>query len=210
MPSKKPSTMRLTKELKQYVADPPPFIPRVHVDEKNMLEWHLLMQGPFGTPFEGGWYVAKIKFPEQYPFKPPDLYMCTPNGRFATGQKLCMSMSSFHPETWNPAWNVAKVALGFLSFLLEDEMTAGAIRTSDAEKRSLAAASVEWNKTHGGFKRMFPELDGGLDAIAEAKPPDAAGAATEADADRNEKEKADARDAEAPPTGALRGLGLDG
>ena len=38
MPSKKPSTMRLTKELKQYVADPPPFIPRVHVDEKNMLE----------------------------------------------------------------------------------------------------------------------------------------------------------------------------
>ena len=25
---------------------------------------------------------------------------------------------------------------------------------------------------------MFPELDGGLDAIAEAKPPDAAGAAT--------------------------------
>ena len=57
---------------------------------------------------------------------------------------------------------------------------------------------------------MFPELDGGLDAIAEAKPPDAAGAATEADADRNEKEKADARDAEAPPTGALRGLGLDG
>ena len=97
MPKNKPSTVRLQKELKQYVADPPPFIPRVHVDEKNMLEWHLLMQGPFGTPFEGGWYVAKIKFPEQYPFKPPDLYMCTPNGRFETGKKLCMSMSSFHP-----------------------------------------------------------------------------------------------------------------
>ena len=200
MPKNKPSTVRLQKELKQYVADPPPFIPRVHVDEKNMLEWHLLMQGPFGTPYEGGWYVAKIKFPEQYPFKPPDLYMCTPNGRFETGKKLCMSMSSFHPETWNPAWNVAKVALGMLSFLLEDELTTGAIRTSDDEKRELAAASVQWNLTHGAFKRMFPELDGGLDAIAEAKPPDA---------DGSEKKKADDPPEDAPLAGAMRGLGLD-
>jgi hypothetical protein len=168
------------------------------------------MQGPFGTPFEGGWYVAKIKFPEQYPFKPPDLYMCTPNGRFETGKKLCMSMSSFHPETWNPAWNVAKVALGMLSFLLEDELTTGAIRTSDDEKRDLAAKSVQWNLTHGAFKRMFPELDGGLDAIAEAKPPTAASDdATDADPDGSEKKKADDAPEDAPLAGAMRGLGLD-
>jgi ubiquitin-conjugating enzyme E2 J2 len=169
MPSKKPSTVRLQKELKQYVADPPPFIPRVYVNEKNVLEWHLLMQGPHDTPFEGGWYVARIKFPEQYPFKPPDLYMCTPNGRFETGKKLCMSMSSFHPETWNPSWNVSKVALGMLSFLLEDELTTGAIRTSEEQKREYAEASVAWNLAHGGFGKMFPELDGGLETIAEKK-----------------------------------------
>ena len=109
-------------------------------------------------------------------------------------------MSSFHPETWNPAWNVAKVALGMLSFLLEDELTTGAIRTSDDEKRELAAASVQWNLTHGAFKRMFPELDGGLDAIAEAKPPDA---------DGSEKKKADDPLEDAAPAGAMRGLGLD-
>jgi len=169
MPSKKPSTVRLTKELKMYNSDPPPFIPKVHVDEKNLLEWHLLMQGPWDTPFEGGWYIAKIRFPEQYPFKPPDLYMMTPNGRFAMGVKLCMSMSSFHPETWNPAWNVSKVALGMLSFLIEDELTTGAVKTSDEEKRRLAKDSVEWNLTHGTFGKMFPELDGGLDAIAEPR-----------------------------------------
>ena len=55
-----------------------------------------------------------------------------------------------------------------------------------------AASSVEWNLKHGAFKRMFPELDGGLDAIAETKPPDA---------DGDEKNT--------PPTETLRGLGLD-
>ena len=35
-----------------------------------------------------------------YPFKPPSLLMVTPNGRFETGQRLCLSMSDFHPETW--------------------------------------------------------------------------------------------------------------
>ena len=171
MPGKKPSTVRLSKELKMYVTDPPPFIPRVFVDEKNILEWHLLMQGPNDTPFEGGWYVAKMRFPEQYPFKPPDLYMCTPNGRFETNKKLCMSMSSFHPETWNPAWNVAKVAIGMLSFLSEDEMTTGSVRTTDAQKKLFATESVEWNCTHGAYKRMFPELGDAkaLDAIAEKK-----------------------------------------
>jgi hypothetical protein len=105
---------------------------------------------------------------------------------------------------------VAKVALGMLSFLLEDELTTGAIRTSDDEKRDLAAKSVQWNLTHGAFKRMFPELDGGLDAIAEAKPPTAASDdATDADADGSEKKKADDAAEDAPLAGAMRGLGLD-
>ena len=64
--------------------------------------------------------MAKLKFPADYPFKPPSIYMCTPSGRFATGQRLCLSMSDFHPETWNPGWSVATVATGLLSFMCED------------------------------------------------------------------------------------------
>ena len=30
--------------------------------------------------------------------------MLTPNGRFKTGIRLCLSMSDYHPETWNPLW----------------------------------------------------------------------------------------------------------
>ena len=171
---KKTSHVRLQKELKMFTAEPPPYIPRAHVNENNMLEWHFLFQGPHGTPYEGGWYVSKVKFPEQYPFKPPDIYMCTPTGRFAPGVKLCTTMSSFHPETWNPAWSAATIAKGLLSFMTEDEITAGSIRATDEEKRALAASSVSWNLAHGGFKRMFPELDGKLDEIATQPHPAAA------------------------------------
>lgn len=33
----------------------------------------------------------------EYPFKPPAIMMLTPSGRFATGTRLCLSMSDFHP-----------------------------------------------------------------------------------------------------------------
>ena len=37
-----------------------------------------------------------------YPYKPPSLMMCTPNGRFAPNTKLCLSMTDFHPEVSSP------------------------------------------------------------------------------------------------------------
>ncbi len=43
----------------------------------------------------------------EYPFKPPAIMMLTPSGRFATGTRLCLSMSDFHPvrlSTYSPAW----------------------------------------------------------------------------------------------------------
>lgn len=86
-------------------------------------------------------------------------------------------MSDFHPETWNPGWSVATVAKGLLSFMVEDTITTGAVKTTEEEKKALAAASLQWNLTHGNFRGMFPELDGGLDALREPSPPAGGGAA---------------------------------
>ena len=151
--AKKTGQMRLMKELKAFKADPPPYVPLAHVDEKNIHDWHFLMQGPHATPYEGGWYVARLKFPDAYPFKPPDVYVLTPSGRFEAGVKLCTSMSSFHPETWNPAWTTSTIVKGLLSFMVEDELTTGSVRSTEEEKRALARASVEWNRGRPGRPR---------------------------------------------------------
>ena len=59
---------------------------------------------PAHEPYAGGCYHGKITFPEQYPFKPPSIRMLTPSGRFQVNTRLCLSMSDFHPETWQPSW----------------------------------------------------------------------------------------------------------
>lgn len=57
-------------------------------------------------------------FPKEYPFKPPRIIMITPNGRFQTNTRLCLSISDFHPDTWNPAWSVSTILTGLLSFMV--------------------------------------------------------------------------------------------
>ena len=97
------ATQRLRKELKALQKEPVANI-RATPHESNVLEWHYVIEGGMGTPYEGGWYHGVVKFPKEYPFKPPSIEMHTPNGRFKTNTKLCLSMSDFHPETWNPLW----------------------------------------------------------------------------------------------------------
>lgn len=67
-----------------------------------------MLQGPPDTPYVGGLYHGKLKFPDDFPFKPPSIYMLTPNGRFETDRRLCLSISDFHPETWVPTWSVSR------------------------------------------------------------------------------------------------------
>ena len=54
------------------------------------------------------------------------------SGRFATNTRLCLSMSDFHPETWVPAWSVASILNGVLSFMLESTPTVSAPRHTHA------------------------------------------------------------------------------
>ena len=108
--------------------------------ETNILEWHYVITGTKGTPYDGGFYHGKLVFPKEYPLKPPGVLMFTPNGRFKTNRRLCLSMSDFHPETWVPAWSVASILNGVLSFMLEDTKTVASIETSVAERKRLALA----------------------------------------------------------------------
>lgn len=110
-----------------------------------MLECHYVLQGAKGTPYEGGWYHGKLLFPPQYPFKPPGVMMCTPSGRFKVNTRLCLSLSDFHPETWNPMWSVSSILVGLQSFMVEQQATAGSITSTNAAKREFAAHSLDYN-----------------------------------------------------------------
>lgn len=66
---------------------------------------------------QGGVYHGRIILPPEYPFKPPSFIMISPSGRFETGVKICLSMSSHHPEHWQPSWSVRVALVALIAFL---------------------------------------------------------------------------------------------
>ncbi|KAF6039345.1 UBE2J2 [Bugula neritina] len=124
----------------------------------NILEWHYVVAGPENSPYQGGYYHGKLVFPQQYPFKPPSILMMTPNGRFKCNTRLCLSISDFHPDTWNPAWSVSTILTGLLSFMLEDQPTLGSVTTTKEVKRTYAIQSLSFNLGNQTFCELFPEL----------------------------------------------------
>lgn len=140
---------RLTREYAAIAASPPEFI-SAHPSESNILEWHYILTGPPGTPYHNGQYWGTLNFPSDYPFAPPAIRMHTPSGRFRCSERLCLSISDFHPKSFNPAWEVSTILLGVLSFMTSEEMTTGSISGTEAERKALAARTRWWNSTGGG------------------------------------------------------------
>ncbi|CAK9010829.1 unnamed protein product [Durusdinium trenchii] len=51
-------------------------------------------------------FWGRLRFPKDYPFRPPSILMA-------------LWSSDYHPETWQPAWSVATVLKGLLSFMCD-------------------------------------------------------------------------------------------
>ena len=86
--------------------------------DNDLFNWHFTIRGPKDSDFEKGIYHGKIIFPVEYPFKPPDLYFLTPNGRYETNIKICLSVTKFHPEEWSPSWTIRTMLEAIISVLL--------------------------------------------------------------------------------------------
>lgn len=119
-----------------------------NVEKNNNIIWS----------FSLGVYHGSLVFTQQYPFKPPSIYMRTPNGRFQTNRRLCLSISDYHPDEWNPAWSVSSLLTGLLSFMLEDSSALGTMITTRKTKQQLAYESLEHNLKDQNFTTLFPDL----------------------------------------------------
>lgn len=151
------AVLRLQQDYINLNKDPVPYI-RAEPLPWNILEWHYCITGPENSPYYGGMYHGSLVFTQQYPFKPPSIYMRTPNGRFQTNRRLCLSISDYHPDEWNPAWSVSSILTGLLSFMLEDSSALGTMVTMRKEKLQFAHDSLEFNLKDHNFTTLFPDL----------------------------------------------------
>ncbi|KAK6104932.1 Ubiquitin-conjugating enzyme family protein [Brugia pahangi] len=113
--------------------------------EDNLFEWHFTVRGPADTDFENGIYHGRILLPVDYPMKPPSVILLTPNGRFQLNQKICLSISDHHPESWQPSWSIRTALLALIGFMPTHSAGAlGSLEYPSEERRRLAKISHEW------------------------------------------------------------------
>lgn len=113
--------------------------------EDNLFEWHFTVRGPADSEFDGGVYHGRIIMPADYPMKPPNIIFLTPNGRFETNKKICLSISGHHPETWQPSWSIRTALLAIIGFMpTPANGTIGSLDYTAAERAVLAKRSQEY------------------------------------------------------------------
>lgn len=104
---------------------------------------------------QGGIYHGRILMPAEYPFKPPAFVMLTPSGRFETGVKICLSISSHHPESWQPSWSVRSALVALIAFMQTPGNGAlGSLDHPADVRRQMAAESRLRPPTYGGPDRQ--------------------------------------------------------
>ena len=121
--------------------------------EENIFEWHFTLRGPAGddndSPYKDGLYHGVLLFSRSYPLEPPDIMFFTRSGRFATNEKICSTISSYHKELWQPTYDVALTLIALRHFMAqEDEFGVGAFPKNMVS----VEAKLAWAKETWSFK----------------------------------------------------------
>ncbi|OVA16777.1 Ubiquitin-conjugating enzyme [Macleaya cordata] len=140
---KNAAVKRILQEVKEMQANPSDDFMSLPLEE-NIFEWQFAIKGPRDTEFEGGIYHGRIQLPADYPFQPPAFMLLTPNGRFETQTKICLSISSHHPEHWQPSWSVRTALVALIAFMPTNPGGAlGSLDYKKEQRRELAIQSRE-------------------------------------------------------------------
>jgi len=142
---------RLQREYTEVKNDPPANCSAGPVNEADFFNWEAVIFGPSDSPFAGGIFRLTIRFPSDYPFKPPIVTFKTkiyhPNINSAGG--ICLDILK---GQWSPALSVSKVLLSILSLLTDanpnDPLMPDIARQFTNDRAAYDAAAKEWTRMY--------------------------------------------------------------
>ena len=51
---------------------------------------------------------------------PPDIYFYNESGRYQINTKICLNITSYHKDTWSPAWGLKTIMEAFTAYFFID------------------------------------------------------------------------------------------
>jgi len=88
------------------------------IDDNNIFVWSATLIGPEDSPYAEGVFLLKINFPNNYPFKPPQITFETkifhPN--ISGSGSICLDILQ---SNWSPALTITKTLLSISSLLTD-------------------------------------------------------------------------------------------
>ena len=123
----------------------------------NLRHWHFSFVG-CGV-FENGVYHGRILLPKDYPATPPRISLWTPSGRFIPYHDICLSASSYHPESWTPRWTVLSLVQALRLHMLTNPQEIGGIVSTREEILEYAKKSLSWKKSWKVNPKMIISVD---------------------------------------------------
>ncbi|KAF3923508.1 hypothetical protein ABW21_db0209103 [Orbilia brochopaga] len=168
-----PGVRRILKEAQEIATCPSPDFAASPL-EHDLYEWHFTIRGPPApSPYAGGFYHGRILLSPQYPMRPPMFRFLTDSGRFEVNRDICLSISGFHEETWQPSWSIRLALTALRAFMDTDpEGQVGGLDCTPEIRKDLAAKSVSYK---------CPDCGGGGEEEAMKVSEEAASAASERD-----------------------------
>ncbi|KAI8866385.1 SUMO conjugating enzyme Hus5 [Ramicandelaber brevisporus] len=84
----------------------------------DLMNWQCGIPGKTGTPWEGGLYRLVLKFPPEYPIKPPKCVFTPPlfHPNVYPSGTVCLSIVN-EDQGWKPGINVKQILLGIQELL---------------------------------------------------------------------------------------------
>nr|CDS31085.2 ubiquitin conjugating enzyme E2 D4 [Hymenolepis microstoma] len=110
------SRRRLQKEMQDILANSPANCSAGPVNLDDLYHWTGTIIGPAESPYEGGSFFLDIRFPSDYPLRPPMVKFTTevfhPN--ISQDGLICLDILG---SKWSPAFNVSKILQSVYSLL---------------------------------------------------------------------------------------------
>ncbi|XP_071178272.1 uncharacterized protein [Mytilus edulis] len=148
---------RLNREFLDITNNPPPGCCSAALVNDDLYTWECKITGPDKSSYAGGVFVVLIRFPRDYPFKPPTVNFTTKifhlniNGNSGSPCTCCTTLLS-NLSNWSPTQRVSGILLSISSVLnstnSDCQLNEEAAMLYTKDRMKYYATAAEWTRKY--------------------------------------------------------------